>query len=184
MKYSCLGLWLLCCALPAAASEAPDEACTDPCLKAAITVLFIRSPFLSPFRLGISVADAVVTLDGSVSEAGQRQLAEEIATGVDGITAVINRIRVEPSTPAQQAAVLPRIDCVTDDAGLADRVETQLHWNRATHGMAVAITASDGIVTLQGPAADAQQAELARLIALNTCGVKRVNSDLQIPSRP
>jgi len=48
----------------------------------------------------------------------------------------------------------------------------------------VAITANDGIVTLQGPAADAQQAELARLITVNTCGVKQVNSDLQIPSRP
>jgi len=122
MKYSFLGLWLLCCSLPAAAAETPGEACTDPCLKAAIAVLFIRSPFLSPFRLGISVTDSVVTLDGSVSEAGQRQLAEEIATGVDGVTAVVNRIRVEPS--AQHAAALPPIDCLTDDAGLADRVET------------------------------------------------------------
>ena len=45
-------------------------------------------------------------------------------------------------------------------------------------------SASDGVVTLQGPAADAQQADLARLIAVNTCGVKRVNSNLQIPAQP
>ena len=182
MKYSCLGLWLLFCALPVAAAETSNEACTDPCLKAAITALYIRSPFISPFRLGVTVKDSVVTLDGSVSEAGESQLAEEIATGVDGVTAAVNRIRVEPS--AQHAAALPPVDCLTDDAGLADRGETQLHWNRATHGIAVAITASDGIVTLQGPAADAQQAELARLIAVNTCGVKRVNSNLQIPTQP
>jgi len=181
MKYTCLGLWLLCCTLPVAAAETANEACTDPCLKAAIAVLFIRSPFLSPFRLGISVKDTVVTLEGTVSEPGQSQLAEEIATGVDGVTAVINRIHVEPSASSQRAAALPRVDCVTDDAGLADRVKAQLHWNRSTHGMAIVVTASDGTVTLDGPAADAQQAELARLIAINTCGVKQVKSHFQIP---
>jgi len=184
MKHTCLGLWLLCCVLPVAAAETQNDACTDPCLKAAIAVLFLRSPFLSPFKLGISVKDSVATLDGTVSGPGQSQLAEEIATGVDGVTAVINRIRVEPSTSAQHSAAIPMVDCVTDDAGLADRVKAQLHWNRSTHGMAIAVTASEGIVTLQGPAADAQQAELARLIAINTCGVKRVNSDLQIPAQP
>ncbi|MGD8620161.1 MAG: BON domain-containing protein [Gammaproteobacteria bacterium] len=181
MKTTCLGVWLLCCTLPVAAAETPNEACTDPCLKAAITVLFIRSPFLSPFRLGIAVKDSVVTLDGTVSEPSQSQLAEEIATGIDGVTAVINRIRVEPPASSQQAMAPPRVDCVTGDAGLADRVRMQLHWNRSTHGMAIAVTASDGIVTLDGPAADAQQAELARLIAINTCGVKRVKSHFQIP---
>jgi len=181
MKTTCLGIWLLCCTLPVAAAETPNEACTDPCLKAAITVLFIRSPFLSPFRLGIAVKDNVVTLDGTVSGPGQSQLAEEIATGVDGVTAVINRIRIEPSAASLQAEALPRLDCMTDDAGLADRVRAQLHWNRSTHGMAIAVTTSDGTVTLDGPAADAQQAELARLIAINTCGVKRVKSHFQIP---
>jgi len=68
--------------------------------------------------------------------------------------------------------------------GLAERVEAQLYWNRATHGMVLAVSAHDGIVTLRGPAADAQQAELARLIAVNTCRVKRVNSDLQIQTQP
>ena len=184
MKYPCLGLWLLFCALPAAAAETPGEACTDPCLKAAITVLYIRSPFLSPFRLGITVKDSVVTLDGHVSGPGESQLAEEIATSVDGVTAVVNRIRIEPATSAQQAVTPAPVDCLTDDAGLAERVKAQLHWNRATHGMVLAVSARDGIVTLRGPATDSQQAELARLIAINTCGVKRVNSNLQIPAQP
>jgi osmotically-inducible protein OsmY len=184
MKYNFLGLWLLLCALPAAAAETPSEACTDPCLKAAITMLYIRSPFLSPFQLGITVKDSVVTLDGRVFEPGESQLAEEIATGVDGVTAVVNRIRIEPATPAQQTGTTATVDCLTDDAGLAERVKAQLHWNRATHGMLLAVSARDGIVTLRGSAADRQQAELARLIAINTCGVNRVNSELQIPTQP
>lgn len=182
MKFACMGFWLLCI-LPAAAAGTQDEACTDPCLKAAITALYIRSPFLNPFRLGIAVKDSVATLEGSVSDAGESVLAEEIAAGIEGITAVINRIRIEPATSAQHHT-LPRVDCLADDAALADRVRTQLHWNRATHGMAVTVSVQDGIVSLRGTAANPQQAELARLIAINTCGVKRVNSEFQTTPEP
>lgn len=182
MNRYCLGVWLLCCTLPVAAASSQNEACNDPCLKAAITELYIRSPFLSPFQLDISVEDSVVTLEGSVSDASESQLAEEIAGGIDGISGVINRIRVTPPESAQQDA-WRIIDCLTDDTSLADRVKTQLHWNRATHGMTVTVSARGGIVTLRGTAADAQQAELARLIAINTCGVKRVDSELQTASQ-
>ena len=185
MKYPCLwlGLWLLCCTLPAAAAGTPDKACTDPCLQAAIAALYIRSPFLSPFRINIKVQDSVATLQGIVDNAGESSLAEEIATGVDGITAVVNHIRVEPSTSAQQP-VKPPLDCMTDDDALADRVKSQLYWNRITHGMAVAVSARDGVITLRGQATDRHQAELARLITLNTCGVKQVDSQIQTMSKP
>jgi len=178
-----LGLWLLCCTLPAAAAGTPDKACTDPCLQAAIASLYIRSPFLSPFRVDIKVQDSVATLEGIVADAGERSLAEEIATGVDGITAVVNHIRVEPSTSPQRP-VKPPLDCLTDDDALADRVKTQLYWNRITHGMAVAVSARDGVITLNGKATDRHQAELARLITLNTCGVKQVDSQIQTMSKP
>jgi len=183
MKYPCPGLWLLICVLPATATGAQTEACTDPCLKAAIAVHYLQSPFLSPFRIDITVKDSVVTLEGSVADEGERALASEIATGLDGVTNVVNRIRVEPAASAQHP-VMPPVDCLADDAALADRVRTQLYWNRATHGLAVDVTANDGTVTLRGQAADPHQAELARLITLNTCGVKRVDSALQAASEP
>lgn len=177
---------LVCCLslVPAAgimASETGGKACTDPCLQAAIAVLYIRSPFLSPFNIDIKVEDSVATLQGIVADAGERSLAEEIATGVDGITAVVNHIRVEPSTAVQQP-VKPLLDCLTNDDALADRVKTQLYWNRITHGMAVAVSARDGVITLRGQATDGHQAELARLITLNTCGVKKVDSQIMTTS--
>jgi osmotically-inducible protein OsmY len=66
---------------------------------------------------------------------------------------------------------------------LSNRVEAQLYWNRATHGMAVDVSTHDGIVTLQVQSTDPQQAELASLITINTCGVKQVNSQLQTISK-
>jgi osmotically-inducible protein OsmY len=163
--------------------ESRIEACADPCLKAAIAALYIRNPFLNPFQLGIEVKDSVATLEGSVPDAGARALAEEIATGVEGISAVVNHIQIEPGTSAQHHA-WPQVDCLADDATLADRVRTQLHWNRATHGMTVTVSARDGIVNLGGTAASPQQAELARLIAINTCGVRRVHSEFRTKPEP
>jgi hyperosmotically inducible protein len=178
MKYPFLGLLLLCCSLSASATGTETEACTDSCLKAAIALQYLQSPFLSPFRIGIRVEDAVVTLDGNVADEGERALAGEIANGLEGVSDVVNRIRVEPAASAQHPGISP-VDCLADDASLADRVRTQLYWNRTTHGMAVDVKANDGTVTLRGQAADPHQAELARLITINTCGVKRVESALQ-----
>jgi osmotically-inducible protein OsmY len=179
MKLPSLAVWLLGCSLPVAVAGGPDEVCTDPCLKAAIAALYIRSPFLSPFQIGIRVKDARVTLEGAVSDPSELALAEEIAAGVEGISSVVNSIRVDPSA-SQQRAIGPPAECLTDDDALADRAKTQLRWHRATHGMVVDVSARDGVVTLRGQAASPQQAELARLIVLNTCGVKRVDSQLQM----
>jgi osmotically-inducible protein OsmY len=183
MKNRYLALCLLCCTLSAAAAEVQNEGCTDPCLKAAIAALYFHSPFLSPFRVDIAVQDAVVTLEGSVSDAGERALAEEIAAGVEGIAAVDNRIQIDPSMSAGRTMETP-FDCLAGDKALADRVTTQLYWHRPTHGMKAQVSARDGVVTLSGEAADPRQAELARLIALNTCGVKQVDSQLTTTSQP
>ncbi|MGD2137419.1 MAG: BON domain-containing protein [Gammaproteobacteria bacterium] len=183
MKNRYLAVWLLCCAMPAAAAEKQADGCADPCLKAAIAALYIHSPFLSPFRVDIRVQDAEVILEGRVSDAGERALAEEIAAGVEGITAVDNRIQIDPSMSAARTMEAP-VDCLAGDEALADRVKAQLYWHRPTHGMDVGVSARDGTVTLRGEATDPRQAELARLIALNTCGVKRVDSRLSTATQP
>ena len=147
--------------------------CTDPCLKATVATLFIRSPFLSPFRVDISVRDGVATLQGTVSDAGERDLAEETVWSVDGISAVVNQIQVDTAISAKGLGESP-VGCRTSDDELADRVRTQLYWHRPTHGMAVEISVRNGIITLKGMAADPGQARLAGLIAQNTCGVNKV----------
>jgi hyperosmotically inducible protein len=164
---------LLCCTLMAPGSQAQDNMCTDPCLKATVATLFIHSPFLSPFRVDISVRDGVATLQGTVSDAGERDLAEETVWSVEGISAVVNRIQVDPAISSKGLGKSP-LGCRTSDDALADRVRTQLYWHRPTHGMAVEISVRNGIVTLKGMAGDPKQVRLAGLIAQNTCGVSKV----------
>ncbi|MGD8842603.1 MAG: BON domain-containing protein [Gammaproteobacteria bacterium] len=179
MKNRLKQLWLLCLFLPAATYGVNNAVCTDPCLKAAIAALYLRSPFLSPFSIDIKVTDAVATLQGTVATLPERRLAEEVAASVDGLRSVVNNIHVKPSASAEAAAGRP-VECLADDATLARRVRAQLRWNRATHGMVVEVSSRDGAVTLDGEASNAQQAELARLIVLNTCGVQQVTSRLQL----
>jgi osmotically-inducible protein OsmY len=166
-------LCLLCYTLMAPGLLAQEKMCTDPCLKATVATLFIRSPFLSPFRVDISVRDGVATLQGTVSDPGERDLAEETVWSVDGISAVVNQIQVDPAISAKGRGESP-VGCRTSDDALADRLRTQLYWHRPTHGMAVEISVRNGIVTLKGMAADPGQAGLAGLIAQNTCGVSKV----------
>jgi osmotically-inducible protein OsmY len=118
-----------------------------------------------------------------VSNADERELAEGTASAVDGITSVANDIKVDPAIQAQRTAESP-LDCRTSDNALADRVKTQLYWHRATHGMRLEVTAQNGVITLDGKDTDPRQARLARLIALNTCGVRQVKSRIMTESRP
>lgn len=167
-------LWVV--SLPGIATA--TQACSDPCLKAAIASLYMRSPFLSPFEIAISVHDATVTLEGVVADANERDLAVEIARSIEGIREVVDYLEIDPDSRAEPAGAVPA--CDADDAPLAERVRSQLYWNRNTHGLSLQVTASNGVVTLQGEVASRSEAALARLIALNTCGVSQVNSRFRV----
>ena len=172
---------LLACSLWIAGAQgaaAATAACTDPCLKATLASLYIRSPFLSPFELQIRVKDAVVTLEGTVSDEDKRDLAVEIARGIEGVREVVDHLQIDPESAPRPPVAGPA--CRADDALLAERVRSQLYWNRNTHGLTLQVTASNGIVTLQGEVATRSEAALARLIALNTCGVSEVHSKLRV----
>jgi hypothetical protein len=172
---------LLACSLGIALAQsvaAATVACTDPCLKAALASLYIRSPFLSPFALQIRVENAVITLEGTVSDKGKRDLAVEIARGIEGVSEVVDHLQVDPESAPEPPVAGPA--CRADDALLAERVRSQLYWNRNTHGLSLEISASNGVVTLQGEVATRSEAALARLIALNTCGVSEVHSKLRV----
>jgi osmotically-inducible protein OsmY len=50
--------------------------------------------------------------------------------------------------------------------------------------MKLKVSAQNGVITLDGKDTDPRQARLARLIALNTCGVRQVKSRIMTESRP
>jgi len=178
MKYVSIIFACCLCMTAAASPAAAPAACSDPCLKAAIASLYIHSPFLSPFEIRISVDNAVVTLEGTVSDEDKRDLAVEIATGMEGVSQVVDRLQIDPDRESKPSVAGPA--CGADDELLAERVRSQLYWNRNTHGLTLQVSASNGVITLQGNVPTHGDAALARLIALNTCGVSKVRNQLQV----
>src|SRR3954470_8440086 len=68
-----------------------------------IWTTYALSPYLRANNLQVSVHEGKATLNGKVAESVNKDLAKQIALGVDGIKSVDNRIEIVPNytTPAQ-----------------------------------------------------------------------------------
>ena len=51
---------------------------------------------LSRYRLGVSFKDGVAWLEGSVTDASQSQKAEQLASQIDGVKHVVNKLEIKP----------------------------------------------------------------------------------------
>ncbi len=136
---------------------------------------------LNPFKLSVDVEGRTATLTGEVEEAVNRELAEQIALGVDGIDKVNNRIAVNPEYKAKPAASGERdFSDAVSDATVTASVKSRLLWNQHTDGLDIQVDTRDGIVTLTGSADSAASKELAERVAANTEGVRDVNNELRV----
>lgn len=169
----CLG------ALPLAGAHAADgERRSDLWLKAALVTTYTLNQHLNPFDIEVEVTDGAAVLRGSVDSSVEKDLAGELARGVDGITAVDNRLEIkrENSKERPRNELLERVS----DANLTAKVKSQLLWNSNTQGLRIDVDAQGGIVTLRGEVASAAESELAAQIARNTSGVHRVDNELRV----
>lgn len=71
------------------AEEDNDDEVTD-----AVRIVFEKDPFLNPDQIHVSTRDHVVTVEGLVRNEAQKQMAENDAWFVFGITDVVNRLEV------------------------------------------------------------------------------------------
>lgn len=77
-----------------------DESVTDATVTSAVRARFAADSELSPFRIGVSARDAVVTLTGRVEREAQRERAGRLAAEVEGVKAVRNLVRVGGREPS------------------------------------------------------------------------------------
>ena len=96
----------------AAAATTPSQDVTNARQESQIWTTYALSPFLRANDLKVSVHEGKATLTGNVEESVNKDLAEQIALGVDGIKDVDNQIKIQPdyTPPARSAAGLPRDD--------------------------------------------------------------------------
>lgn len=145
-----------------------------------IWTTYALSPYLRANNIGVAVLKGKATLSGTVEEGVNKELATEIALGVEGITDVDNRIVVQadyvPPKSTTDRSYAERID----DSVITAAIRSKLVWSKNTDGLDARIATKAGKVTLSGNADSGAAKELAGRLALNTRGVSSVDNQLVV----
>lgn len=147
-----------------------------------IEASYSLSTYLNPFAIDTRVQKGEVTLTGTVESEIDRDLAEEIAIGIEGVTKVHNELEVTEGMDRQNAAEEMASDFGQrfNDATLTARVKFALLANDSTEGLSINVDTKDGKVILNGQVDSEQEADLAERIAANAEGVADVENRLTV----
>lgn len=173
--------------LYAAAGEPPPptreaQPMTDAFLKGRIVSAFAMNPHVSAFDLDVEVDRGVATLSGSVDDAVERDLAIEIARGIEGVVDVRSTIKAKAGSRAARES-RRTVGQTVDDATVTATVKSRLLANQNTPGSSINVTTRRGVVTLTGTVETAAQKDLAGRIAANSQNVAAVHNELTVERR-
>ena len=142
---------------------------TDRELQEQVLAALEWEPGVNAPRIGVSVDDGVVTLQGTVTTLRQKYLAERVARSVYAVRAVANDIDVAPD-----------VATVRSDSAIAGAVANALEWDSAIPDGAVKATVRNGWVTLTGTVAWEYQRSEAERAARNLNGVRGISNAVLI----
>lgn len=161
------------------------EAFKDGWIESKLETALILNKHLNPFEIDIRVDGNVATLEGDVHSAIDKELAENIALGVEGIDSVKNNIKVvEKSSRTETAKVKKGRNFAqyVDDASTTAAVKTELLASKNIAGLAINVDTYNNTVTLSGEVQTSAQKDLAQAIAAKQKDVKDVVNKLQVKS--
>lgn len=156
----------------------------DAWLDGRIETAYALNEHLNPLSIDTRVEDGVVTLEGSVASDADRELAVEIASNLDGVSKVENRLTVDTSAPMTEATGRKTRDFLetVDDATTTAAVKSRLVENSKTRAMNIDVDTDAGVVTLSGTVGSEKERELAEALARQTRNVWRVHNNLVVES--
>lgn len=149
-----------------------------------LDTIYLFNRHLNNFTIDPEVRGNTVVLTGKVESEVDKELAEQLALGMDGIDEVTNRLTVVPSKEAREAASKGdrNFSDKVEDATLTAEVKTKLLANGETGGLAIDVDTQARMVTLSGSVKSAEEKALAGEIAKNVDGVNKVNNKLEVKS--
>lgn len=162
------------------AAESATQSLIDVRQEVQIWTTYALNPYLRANSLKATVKNGKATLTGVVPEDVNKELAKEIALGVDGIKEVDNQIKVVSEPTVSQANPMSGFADAVDDATITATVKSKLLWSRHTDGLKTTVVTKLGRVSLTGTADSAAAKELAGRLAMNTRGVVSVDNALVI----
>jgi osmotically-inducible protein OsmY len=140
---------------------------TDTELAKRIKHAIFRDEGLSSQPIEISVNKGIVTLSGSVQTYRRKLVAHEIASSFEGCRGVVNELIVEPPGPIS-------------DEETADNVRAVLDAHADITKETIAVSATAGIVSLNGNVGSQWERLIAEDVARSARGVKDVQNFLVV----
>jgi hyperosmotically inducible protein len=146
-----------------------------------IWTTYALSPYLRAHDLKVEVNNGKAILTGMVDEDINKELAKEIALGVDGIKDVDNQIVVKsdyvPKTVERSYG--EKIDDVT----IVAAVKSRLIWSKFSY-ISTKVESKAGRVVLTGNVESTEAKSAATRLAKSTRGVVAVSNQLNVDGKP
>lgn len=165
---------------PVFAEEKMTQDFVDARQETQIWTTFVLSPYLRANDLKVSVHKGKATLTGKVSEDVNKELAQQIALGVNGIKDVDNQIKVDENYEPPKTASTQSYSDKVNDASITAAVKSKLLWSKNTDSNSIKVETKQGAVKLTGTAVSEEAKALAGRLANNTKGVDTVDNQLKI----
>lgn len=162
------------------ANAKPSQEVIEARQESQIWTTYALSPYLRANDLTVAVHDGTATLAGKVGEDVNKDLAKQIALGVDGIRSVDNNIEVIPNYTAQMKTADRAYGERVEDASITAAVKSKLLASRYADGLTADVDTMRGKVKLTGFATSAESKEAAGSLAMNTHGVHAVRNQLVV----
>jgi hyperosmotically inducible protein len=144
----------------------------DGAITTKINAKLAADPDINPFNIDVDTLNGVVTLRGEVEKEMARTAAERLARDTDGVLEVRNDIRLQ-GEPGED-------DETVSDGAITAKIKTKLAADPEINSFNVDVDTLDGVVTLSGVIAEAENVERIERIARETEGVVAVENELQV----
>lgn len=173
----------LACSLQMAAAVAQDRdwegESRDAWIDGKLEAAYLFNTELNNFKIGTHVSGGQVTLDGHVPSESHRQLAEEIAKNLDGVSSVTNNLAIgegDYGWDEKERSFRTRFFDLTTTT----RLKSAYAINDELKATDINIDTKDGVVTLTGEVKSDAAKQLAEQIAVGYDHVENVNNQLQV----
>ncbi len=129
-------------------------------------------PQVSGFNVDVDTMDGVVTLRGEVESATAKAEAEKLARDTEGVRGVRNELSVVEET----AGAGERLS----DGWITAKIKAALAADAGLNPFNIDVDTTDGVVTLSGVVANAENRAKAEEVARGIEGVVRVENELRV----
>jgi hyperosmotically inducible periplasmic protein len=149
-----------------------------------LEAVYALNRHLNAFAIETDTDNGIVHLTGTVESDIDRDLAGELAKGIEGVVSVDNDLLVAANARTAAAKTADGPDrpfgVWVDDATTTAAVKSKLLGNPNTKGLEIDVDTRGDVVTLSGEVASTEEKQLAEELAKNTGDVKEVRNQLVV----